>query len=236
MDMLYTDIANSPWMFIWVAIVIALAFVQCLIYMRRAWSRALALGLEKKQIRKGVTTGVTVSIIPTLPVLIVLLSLMPLLGTPLPWLRLSVIGSAMYESAAATVGINSVGEEMVMGGYSAYAWIAAAWTMTFGASMCMVWSSVAVKPISLIYDQIEKFDIGLVLAVGAGCMAGIMAYASTINGFSAMSTKGIIFLSSFVCSALLVVLHKKLPKLRWLKDFNMAFSMLFGMVLACIIF
>lgn len=236
MDMLYTDIANSPWMFIWVAITIALALAQCIIYMRRAWSRALALGLEKQQIRKGLVTGITVSVIPTLPVLIVLLSLMPLLGTPLPWLRLSVIGSAMYETAAATVGIKSVGEEMMLGGYSAYAWIAAAWTMTFGASMCVVWSSVAIKPITMIYGQIEKFDIGMVLAVGAGCMAGIMAYASTINGFSAINTKGIIFLASFACSALLMLLNKKLPQWRWLKDFNMAISMLAGMFLACIIF
>ena len=236
MDMLYTNIANRPWMFVWVSITIVLVLAQCIIYMRKAWKRALALGLKREQIRKGLTTGISVSIIPTIPVLIVFLSLMPLLGVPLPWLRLSVIGSAMYESAAAAIGIKSVGEEMVLNGFSAHAWIAAVWTMTFGASMCIVWSIVAVKPISLVYDQIEKFDIKLVLAVGAGCMAGIMAYASTINGFSAMSTKGIVFLFSFACSVGFMILHKKIPKLKWLKEFNMALSMIFGMILACIIF
>lgn len=236
MDMKYTEIANSTWMFVWVAAVIAIALLQCIIYMRRAWKRAQALGLENKQIRKGLKTGITVSILPTIPVLIVLITLMPLLGMPLPWLRLSVVGSAMYETAAASVGIQAVGEEMTMNGFSAYAWTAAAWTMTFGASMSVLWSSIAIKPISGLYDKLDKFDVKLVLAVGAGCMAGIMAYASTVYGFSDISGRGIVFLASFGFCVLLTVLAKKVPKLSKIKDFTMAFSMIFGMIVACIIF
>lgn len=236
MKMPYTDIANSTWMFLWVSLVIATALLQCAVFMRRAWKRARALGLENVQIRKGLKTGITVSILPTIPVLVVLITLMPLLGVPLPWLRLSVVGSAMYETAAASVGIQAVGEEMVMNGYSAYAWAAAVWTMSFGASMSVLWSSAAIRPVSGLYDKLGKFDVKLVLAVGAGCMAGIMAYASTIYGFSDISGRGVVFLASFGLSLAITLLVKKMPKFSMLGDFTMAVSMVFGMIVACLVF
>ena len=234
MEIGYNEIANQPWMFVWVAIIITAVIAQCLIYMKRAWRRAEALGLDDSQIRKGLTTGIGVSILPTLPVLIVLLTLIPLMGTPLPWLRLSVIGSAMYETLAATTGVNSVGENLVVNGYSAYAWSAAAWTMSFGASTCVLWSALATKPSAMVYEQIERFDIGLVLAVGAGCMAGVLAFTSTRHGFSAMPTKGVVFCSSFAFSVLFMIFSKKFPKRKWLADFNMALSMIVGMIVACV--
>lgn len=236
MEMGYNEIANRSWMFVWVTVVIAAVMLQCFVYMKRAWRRAETLGLDASQIRKGLTTGIGVSILPTLPILIVLLSLIPLMGTPLPWLRLSVVGSAMYETLAATTGVNSVGENLIVNGYSAYAWTAAAWTMSFGASTCVLWSVFATRPAAMIYDQIERFDIGLVLAVGAGCMAGVLAYTSTRHGFSAMATKGVVFCSSFAFSVLFMLFVRKFPKQKWLGDFNMALSMIFGMVIASVAF
>ena len=94
--MKYTEICNSVWMFLWVGVLLLAVILQCLIFMKRAWKHALDLGLSSAQIKKGLTTGISISIMPTLPVLLVLLSLMPLLGIPLPWLRLSIIGSAYY--------------------------------------------------------------------------------------------------------------------------------------------
>ena len=76
--------------------------------------------------KKGLTTGITISIMPTLPVLLVLISLMPLLGVPLPWLRLSIIGSAYYETYAATTALECVGETLKLNDYSAIGWVAAA--------------------------------------------------------------------------------------------------------------
>ena len=83
-------------MFLWVGLLLLAVIFQCLVFMKRAWKHALELGLQPAQIKKGLTTGITISIMPTLPVLLVLMSLMPLLVTPLPWLRLSIIGSAYY--------------------------------------------------------------------------------------------------------------------------------------------
>ena len=234
--MKYTEICNSVWMFLWVGVLLLAVILQCLIFMKRAWKHALDLGLSSAQIKKGLTTGISISIMPTLPVLLVLLSLMPLLGIPLPWLRLSIIGSAYYETYAATTALECVGETFQVGGYSVDGWIAAAWVMTIGGSACVLWSSLAIKPISMIYEKAEKIDMKLVLSIGSGCMAGIMAYVSVSYGFSAMSTKGVVFCISFSVGALLVYLYNKKPKFKKLSDYVMTISMVVAMIAACFIF
>ena len=100
----------------------------------------------------------------------------------------------------------------------------------------MLWSTLAIKPISALYEKAEKIDLKLVLAIGSGCLSGVMAYVSVAYGFSAMSTNGVVFLISFAVGALLVLLYNKREKLKWLGDYVMAISMLVGMVAACLIF
>lgn len=236
MDNAYTAICNAPWMFIWVGILLVLAVGQSLVFMKKAWNRALALGMGKKEIQKALTTGISISVMPTLPVLLVFLALVPLLGTSLPWLRLSVIGSASYESYAASIAVQAVGEELVSNGYSTMGWVAAAWVMTVGGSACVLWSSCAIKPITMLYDKAEKIDMKLVTSLGTGCLIGVMAYVSVSQGWGAVSTKGVVFTISFLAGAAMVALRNHYKSLKWLADYQMAISMIIAMVAACFIF
>lgn len=234
--MVYTEICNAAWMILYVGALLLAVILQCLIFMKKAWKHGLEIGLNNNQIKKGLTTGISISIMPTLPVLLVLFSLMPLLGTPLPWLRLSIIGSAYYETYAASTALECVGESLQLNGYTANGWVAAAWVMTIGGSACVLWSSLAIKPISMIYEKAEKIDMKLVLTIGSGCLAGVMAYVSVSYGFSAMSTKGVVFCISFAVGAILVILHNKMPKAKWMTDYLMTISMLIAMAAACFVF
>ena len=145
-----SDIFNAPWLYCSVLFLILCVLTQSIVFMRRAWKRALGLGITEAQLKKTLMSGITISIMPTLPVLIVFLSLTPLLGSPLPWLRLSIIGSAHYETYAASTAMQSLGEELIPNGYTIKGWVAAAWVMTVGGSACVLWSSLAIKPISVL--------------------------------------------------------------------------------------
>lgn len=235
--MSYTEICNLPWMYIFVACVLLFILLQNFIMMRKAWKHAREdLHYTNAQIRKGLTNGILVSIVPTIPVVIVLLTLIPLLGGPLPWLRLSVIGNATIESMAASLGAEAVGETLALGGYTIAGWIAACWVMNLGNSASIVWSILAIRPISKMYSAAKKFDVKLVLAIGCGCLAGVMAFATVGYGASAMATNGVVFFSSFALGALLVFAGKKMPKAKWINDFSMAICMVFGMAVACFVF
>lgn len=231
-----TGIVNSPVFFIWVAVLLLLVVGQCAVWMRKAWKRAKDLGLKDSQLKKAAVTGILISILPTLPVLIVFLSLGQLLGMPLPWLRLSIIGSAGYESYAASTALQCVGEELTLNGITTVGWVAAAWVMTVGGSISVLWSILAIRPIASAYRKAETMDVGLVMAIGTGCLIGIMAYVSVSNGWGAMSTKGVVFTISFACGAVLKYIQMRWPGARWLSDYLMAISMLVAMVAACIIF
>ena len=136
----------------------------------------------------------------------------------------------------ARMGGRSVGETFQINGYSANGWIAALWVMTIGGSVCILWSAFAIKPISMLYEKAEKINIKLVLAVGSGCLVGVMAYVSVSYGFSAMSTKGVVFCISFAVGALLMLVSNKVEKAKWLTDYIMTISMLAAMAAACVIF
>lgn len=233
--MSYLKTCNAPWLYAIVAVILLCCLAQNLIMMRKAWSHAQELGMQNAQIRKGLVNGIIVSIIPTIPVILVFMSLAALLGSPLPWLRLSVVGSATFESLAASIGVSSVGEELTVGGCTIAGWVAACWCMTIGGSSSLIWSILATRPISKLYGAAAKFNIRLVLVIGAGCLTGIMAYSTVGFGLSAISDKGIVFISSFVIGALMVWLAKKFPKQRWINDFLMAVCMIGGMIVACII-
>ena len=221
----------------WVAILITAAIAQSLVFMRRAWNHALDIGLSQQQLKKGLMNGVMISVLPTLPVLVVFLSLVPILGVPLPWSRLSVVGSAHYETYAASIALQTLGEELMPGGCSINGWIAAAWVMFLGGSVSVLWSACMLKPISMMYEKTEKmFDMGLVLALGSGCMAGVMAYVSVVYGLSKLQTNGVVFGISFLCGAILVHVLRKRPHAKWISDYLMAISMLVSMVTACFIF
>lgn len=235
--MSYTEICNASWMYVFVAVILLGCLAQTIIMMRKAWKHAQELGLENSQIRKGLTNGIIVSIMPTIPVMIVFLSLVSLLGAPLPWLRLSVIGSATFESLAASLGVTSVGEQLVVGGYTIKGWVAAAWCMSIGGSSALLWSIFATKPISKMYGkQTGKFNVKLALVIGTGCLVGNMAYATVAFGLDSIKDKGIVFMSSFLLGTILVAINKKFPNLKWINDFLMAICMVGAMIIACIIF
>lgn len=103
------------------------------------------------------------------------------------------------------------------------------WVMTIGGSVCILWSAFAIKPISMLYEKAEKINIKLVLAVGSGCLVGVMAYVSVSYGFSAMSTKGVVFCISFAVGAFLMLVANKVEKAKWLTDYIMTISMLAAM-------
>ena len=97
--------ANSGFMYVVVAIVIAFVILQSVVFLAKAWKRGLQLGMEKKALLKTVSTSAIFSIAPAVAILLGVIALSKALGFPLPWLRLTVIGSLTYETTAAAAAL-----------------------------------------------------------------------------------------------------------------------------------
>ncbi len=233
--MKYTEIANQPWLYGVVAVILLAVIVQTLIFMRKAWKRALELGVTPALARRSIYVGFGVSIMPTVSVLIVLLTLIPLLGGPLAWFRLSVIGSATFEATCSKWALDAVGEAFEVGKYSAKAWIAVAWVCTIAGITNIIWMSLACKPCDLAFNKMSgKVDLKWINILGVSAIMGIMGYLAIRETRGAANRN--IFLVSFITSYLISLIIKYVPALKKLKDWNLSISLVVGMAAACIVY
>ena len=92
-----------------VALIILAVIGQAVFFMAKALKRAKEIGIPKAKIKKVIKTSIIFTIAPTVAIIISILSLSQSLGIPLPWLRLSVIGSMSYEIVAATNALSGMG-------------------------------------------------------------------------------------------------------------------------------
>lgn len=123
---------NHPLLYGLAAIVVIFVLGQSIFFFRKAWKRALELGLTKEILRKVALSSALFSVAPALAILLGLLSLAKFLGQPLPWLRLSVLGALTYELPAAAAVAKNLNLPLDKAVESAVAFNAIAWVMTLG--------------------------------------------------------------------------------------------------------
>ena len=102
-------IANSIPMWLACALPVAFVILQAVLFARGAYKSGKKLGLNDKQMKKAMKSSAVTSIGPSIVVLSAMLSLLVSVGGPIGWMRLSMIGSVMFESIAAGLGTSAVG-------------------------------------------------------------------------------------------------------------------------------
>ena len=120
------------------AIVLFVAIV-CVFFMVRAYRAGLAIGMDKTKMKRTITASATFAVLPSVGILLGVIALSGSLGTPLPWLRLSVIGALHYETQVAQGAAEAIG----LSGLSAAEMTAEAFTtIALVMSACIMWGMV----------------------------------------------------------------------------------------------
>lgn len=227
--------------------IIAFVAVFCVVFMVRAWRAGVALGMDRGAMRRAITSSATFSLLPSVGILLGVIALSGSLGTPWPWLRLSVIGALHYETqvaqaAAEQVGIRSLSaSEMTVEGFT---------TIALLMSVCIMWGMV----LSIFFNKryLNRLRGGKAASSGgfgdkamtAMFIGLICAYiGSYIGGF--LSGNGLLTLSGdwtplvtaavsgLVMAVFLYFSEKK--GLVWLESFSIAGSMILGMAAAVLV-
>ncbi len=229
----YREIANAPVLFRAVIGIVLFVMVQSLLFLIIAVKRGREAGLSGVTMKKAFRAGVTTSIIPTLPILMALIAIAPVLGLPISWLRLSVIGSAPYELMAAGIGAKSMGVGSLGGeGFTLDVFINAVWVMCAGS----FW---AIMIVALFYRRLKKrYSLR---AAGDRRWQEILTSACFMGVFSLFMadpiTSGGVPLASFAASAIFMlffvflIVRLGFEKLR---EFALTLSMIGGMVMSII--
>lgn len=103
---------NHPVLFILVGLLVAVVLGQSVYFLLKALKRSKELGMDQKKVKKTMKTAAIFTIAPAVAIVISVITLSKKLGLPLPWLRLSVVGSMSYETIAANNALSAMGQSL----------------------------------------------------------------------------------------------------------------------------
>ena len=101
------QIANGLPMWIACGIPVVFVIIQAALFARGAYHAGKKVGLTDDKMKKAMKSSAVTSIGPSIVVLSGMLSLLVTVGGPVGWMRLSMIGSVMFESIAAGLGTSA---------------------------------------------------------------------------------------------------------------------------------
>lgn len=233
MDKLYSHVANSPAMAIFCGLAILVVLVQAAVFFRVAWKQALEMGLSRADLMKVVKSSAVFSIVPSLPIIISYMILLPALGKFFPWLRLSVIGSATYETLAANMAVTSFGfDSLGSANFSPDVFGSLLWVVTLGVFLSSL-SALLLRRFDSRMQSVTTNPNSFGKVIPNIMFLGMMA---TLSAPYLADVTNIPSMAAIVVSALVMIglnaVGKRAPVL---KEFAFSLSMIAGMAAACLI-
>lgn len=231
---------NHPILFILVAVLVLVVLAQSVYFLVRAYRRALQIGMKKSNLKKTIISSALFTIAPAISILVGVVALSKSLGLPLPWLRLSIIGSLSYETIAAGNTLNELDAEMGKQISSASAFVTVAWVMTLGIIVGLFLTPLLAKKIQKGMKKIENMDKKwseiFTNAMFLGMISAFLGYVFWDFGsvFSGKTSALIPVLVMAVSAVIMLVcgLCAKVFKAKWITDYALPISLVGGMAAA----
>ncbi len=234
----YLQVANSNIVFLLCAIVILVVFLQAAIFVRKAWKRGLELDMNSADLKKAVYNSAALSMVPSLPIIVMMLALSVPLGKYFPWLRLSIVGSAVYEGTAANVAAQALGlQDISDPGMSSEIFVIIMLVMTIGIIWGIVFNIFFMKRLDTFMKSSKSAAVGGgFMSVFSGALfIAMLITLSTPYAVNIQNTNGMVAFFSSAIAALICNWAAKKFNRSTLSDFSLPISLIVGMV-AVIIF
>ena len=232
---------NSPILFLLAGICVGVVLIQSIYFLIKAWRHGRAIGMDEKKLRKIAVTAAVFTIAPAVSIVISVITLSKDLGLPLPWLRLSVVGSLSYETIAATNAESAMGLTFgQVAGMTASQYVTVAAVMTVSIMMGIWLVPLIGKRIEGGLISLEKRDKKWGEIFSASMFIGMISafvgyvfcdFSTVFQG----QTWGLIPVCVMAVSALLMAaagLMSRKPGFHWLNDYALPISLIGGMASA----
>ncbi|MBQ3228522.1 MAG: DUF5058 family protein [Clostridia bacterium] len=230
---------NHPILFVIVGAIIAIVLAQSAFFLARAIKRAKELGLGE-HVKKTVISAAIFTVAPAVAVLIGVVALSKSLGIPLPWLRLSVIGSITYETVAAGNALEAANMSAGTTVTDPSIYITIAWVMTVGIAAGLILVPFVTKKLQSGLAKVgmkdKKWGEIFNNAMFLGMISAFLGYVFCDVGLVAKGdTSGLIPVCVMATSAVVMAICGTIAtkcKIRWLTDYALPMSLIVGMASA----
>ena len=227
---------NDGFLYFIVAVVIAFVLIESAVFLVKAWKRGRALGMDVSTLKKTVMSSAVFTVAPAVAILLGVIALSKALGLPLPWLRLSVIGSLTYETTAAATAASALGTSLSDKVTDPEIFAALVWVMTVGIVPGLILVPLFGQKIegslSKLKSKDQKWGDIFMTSLFLGM---ISAFLGVIFADISVGLTGWIPVFVMLASAIVMVLCgaiKFLFKAKWIEDYALPISMLSGMALS----
>lgn len=225
------EIISSPLLLTLVAIGLLYIVGFSLVYLKKAYSRCLEMGISKEDLKKVIKSSLVFSLVPSLSIVVGLFALVSVLGVVWSWWRLSVIGSLSYEtlissSVSSALGFATNAEmlESATGRQFGVVMILMSIGMLSGFFILIPFG----KKLSLSVNKNENASTWKYVLSGTFMLCLFAVYIPVL--LFGDTIQAAVMMTGLVIAVLLGVLASRIPKLKWISDFIMAFSMIGGMI------
>ena len=232
---------NSPVLFVIVAVIVLAVLGQSVYFLIKALRRAKEIGMDMGKLKKTIRTAAIFTIMPAVAIVISVMTLSKDLGLPLPWLRLSVVGSLSYETIAASNAESAMGLTFGQGialNAQQYATIALVMTISI---MVGIWLAPLVSKKQLngmlkMESRDPKWADIFQASLFIGMISAFLGYVfSDVSGVFSGNTAGLIPVCVMLVSAIVMALAGVLSKKtgwRAITDYALPVSLICGMASA----
>ena len=235
---------NHPILFVLAGFLIAVVLAQSAFFLLKAMKRSKEIGMDQVKIRKTIKTAAIFTIAPAVSIVISIITLAKSLGIPLPWLRLSVVGSLSYEAIAASNAVSAMGLELGrISELTAQQFVNITLVMTISIMVGIWLVPVIGKKLLGGMSKLEAKDkkwseifqnamfIGMIAAFLGFVFCDFSMLWNPVEGVAA--TTGLIPVCVMGVAALVMVaLGLAMRKWKWLGDYALPISLIIGMASA----
>ena len=227
---------NSSFLYVIALVVIAFVLCQSLFFAVKAYRRGIAVGMDTKTLRRIIISSAVFTIAPAIAILLGVITLSSALGLPLPWLRLSVLGSITYELPAAELAATAAGASMAATIADPVVFSTIAWVMTVGIIPGIIIVLFFCKKIRggvmKVGQKDKKWGEIFMSALFLGMVS---AFLGMIFGNIRGGLQGLIPVLVMLCSAAVMIIFGivvKKKKVKWLENYALPISMIAAMALS----
>ena len=223
----YMSIANGPGMWIACSAIIVVVFVQAIRLTIISFRSGVSLGMTRAIMVQALRTGFISALVPSIAILVGVAVLIPRLGVPFPWMRLSVIGSVIYELFAIEIAANAMGLTDSTAAFSGEVFSLAVWTMSMGFIFCLLFVAFFTPQLKKIKDRIAGDDDGWMSILNSAAFFGAFGFLwgqpIARGGFQLIALVG-----GFICMVMMQMLIRY-GRQTWLKEWALSISIIAGM-------
>lgn len=224
----YLKIANDPFLWLMCLPVVSMVGIQAILYTSKAFKAAPIVNMSRQECIFAFRVGAISAIGPAVAVFIVMLGMMAVVGAPVTWMRLAIIGAAPTELTASAMGAQAMDVEFGGPAYGVVEYANSVWTMTLNGIGWLLFCTLFTHKLDSFRTKLTGGNTVMMALIGGAAMCGSMAYLVTGNLLGGMG-KFVAVITSGVTMALMLHLAKKR---RWLSEYTMGIAMLVGMFVA----